>query len=203
VTTATNTEENILEAARKVFMQKGFAATRMCDIARTADINQALLHYYFRNKNKLFMVIFEQETKNFQANILSILRSEHIFFDKIRFMVETEIQKISLAPYLPMFILSEMHSNPERMEQSLGGGHQHAELFNTFRGLVEKEYAAGRIRKVCSFQLFMSILGLTMFPFLAQPMAKRALNINDHGFDQLISDRAQYASDMLIQSLRV
>ena len=59
MTATSSTEDVIVEAARAVFMQKGFAATRMCDIAQTAGINQALLHYYFRTKDKLFSIVFE------------------------------------------------------------------------------------------------------------------------------------------------
>lgn len=203
MTAAISTEEHILEAARKVFMQKGFAAARMCEIAKTANINQALLHYYFRKKDKLFAVIFEQEAANFHSNILSILHSKLPFFEKLRLMIEKDIQKIASAPYLPMFILNEMHSNPERLEQYLCSSNRHAEIFNTFSELVVQEHAAGRIRAVNPRQLFLSILGLTMFPFLAQPMVKMALGIDNESFDQLITERIAYASDMLIHSLRV
>ena len=48
------TEERILEAAKTVFMRDGLYGARMQDIADTAGINKALLHYYFRNKEKLF-----------------------------------------------------------------------------------------------------------------------------------------------------
>ncbi len=201
MTTVKNTEETILEAARKVFVQKGFAAARMCEIAKTANINQALLHYYFRKKDKLFSIIFEQESRKFYAEFLSILKSERPFFEKIRLLVAKEIQKISSAPFLPMFILNEMHSNPERLDQFLGSNHRHAEIFNVFSEVVLKEQAEGRIRKVCPRQLFLSILGLTTFPFLAQPMIKHVLDIDDTAFNQMMSERVDYASDMLIKSL--
>lgn len=203
MTTAGSTEAQILEAARQVFMQKGFAAARMCDIAKTANINPALLHYYFRKKEKLFSIIFEQESSNFHSNIISILRSDRPFFEKLRLMVEKEIQKITSAPYMPMFILNEMHSNPERMQHCCETHHRHTELFNTFREVVEQEQTAGRIRPVCPRQLFLSILGLTMFPFLAQPMVQLALNIDPASFNHLVAMRIQHAGDMIIRSLQV
>ena len=54
-----NTESRILEAAKEVFIAKGFDGARMQEIADTAEINKALLHYYFRNKDKLFEAVFE------------------------------------------------------------------------------------------------------------------------------------------------
>ena len=199
---AVSTEETILEAARKVFMQKGFAAARMCEIAEMAGINQALLHYYFRSKDRLFGVIFEQQSNNFYSNILSILHSDLPFFEKLRLMIAKEIEKISSAPYLPMFILNEMHSNPKRM-QCNGSWDRNTHFFKTFSDLVEREYEAGRIRKVCPKQLFLSIMGITMFPFLAQPMVKMAMEIDGLSFEQLMQERAEHASELIIRSLQI
>lgn len=199
---AASTEETILEAARKVFMQKGFAAARMCEIAETAGINQALLHYYFRNKDRLFSVVFEQQSHNFYSNIISILQSDMPFFEKLRQMIAKEIEKISAAPYMPMFILNEMHSNPKRM-QCNGSVDRNSHFFKTFSDLVEQEYEAGRIRKVCPKQLFLSIMGITMFPFLAKPMLQMALEIDGLSFEQLMQERVEHASDLIIRSLQV
>ena len=55
-----STEQKIREAARKVFQAKGMHGARMQDIADTAGINKALLHYYFRSKDQLFEAIFKE-----------------------------------------------------------------------------------------------------------------------------------------------
>ena len=56
-----NAEERILAAAKKVFTTKGMAGARMQDIADEAVINKALVHYYFRDKDKMFEVVFRAE----------------------------------------------------------------------------------------------------------------------------------------------
>lgn len=202
MTAVTGTEETILEAARKVFMQKGFAATRMCDIAQMAGINQALLHYYFRSKNRLFDVIFEQQHQKFYASIESILSSDAPYFDKLRQLIASEIQKNMAAPYLPMFILNEMHSNPKHL-QCDGTSSRHTRLFELFSELTQAEYEAGRIRAVSARQLLLSIMSLCSFPFLAQPMIKHSMAIDDHGFQQFMQERADHASDMIIRFLEI
>jgi len=55
-----NTEKVILEAAKKVFIKKGLDGARMQEIADEAGINKALLHYYFRSKERLFEAIFSK-----------------------------------------------------------------------------------------------------------------------------------------------
>jgi len=203
MTTTTNTEDTILEAARSVFMQKGFAAARMCDIANTANINPALLHYYFRKKEKLFSVIFEQESFKFHSDMLAILHSDLPFIEKIRLMIKREIEKVANAPYLPMFILNEVHSNPENADKYTYISNRHQELLKVFCNLVENAQKSGQIRNVCPRQLFLSIQGLTLFPFLAKPMIKAAAGIDEHKFLEMMHERIEYVSDLVIRSLQI
>ena len=65
----TSTEEKIKEAARVVFHKKGYAATRTRDIAEEADINLALLNYYFRSKEKLFDIIMVETLSGFLQHL--------------------------------------------------------------------------------------------------------------------------------------
>ena len=67
-----STEKKILEAAKKVFIAKGMAGARMQDIADEAGINKALLHYYFRSKDKLFETIFAEIAQRFLPRINEI-----------------------------------------------------------------------------------------------------------------------------------
>ncbi len=50
----------IIDAALKVFSRKGYADTRMADIAREADMSYGLVYHYFENKEKLFDAIVEE-----------------------------------------------------------------------------------------------------------------------------------------------
>ncbi len=58
------TEVIIKEAAKKIFLKKGYAGARMQDIADETGYTKALLHYYFRSKEKLFDVIFLEVFSN-------------------------------------------------------------------------------------------------------------------------------------------
>ena len=50
----------IIDAALKVFSRKGYADTRMADIAREADMSYGLVYHYFENKETLFDAIVEE-----------------------------------------------------------------------------------------------------------------------------------------------
>jgi len=52
------TKRKIMHAAKKEFAEKGFSGARMSSIASIAGVNQALLHYHFESKKKLYINIF-------------------------------------------------------------------------------------------------------------------------------------------------
>lgn len=86
------TEERIKEAAKKVFVQKGYSGARMQDIANEAKINKALLHYYFRSKDQLFELIFMENIQKMMPKINSIIDSDDKLFDKIeKFVAESVV----------------------------------------------------------------------------------------------------------------
>ena len=85
-----NTEQIILKAARKVFTHKGFDGARMQEIADEAGINKALLHYYFRSKDKLFEAIFKEVITTFFPRIISVLTSDLSLFEKITLFTDSK-----------------------------------------------------------------------------------------------------------------
>src|SRR6516164_1899370 len=51
----------IIEGARKAFLDQGFDAASMNDIARTAGVSKGTLYVYFQNKEQLFQAICSEE----------------------------------------------------------------------------------------------------------------------------------------------
>src|SRR6478735_10691909 len=93
-----STEEKILNAAKKVFLTKGMDGARMQDIADKAGINKALLHYYFRSKDKLFERIFIEEAQKFMPRVTHIMLSEMTLFEKIEKFVGEYIDTLIQNP---------------------------------------------------------------------------------------------------------
>ena len=104
-----STEEKIKQAAKKVFLQKGYAGTRTRDIAEEAGINLALLNYYFRSKQKLFEVVILEKIQKLLITILPAIHDESTTIEeKIDLVVSNYIDMLTENPDLPIFILSEL-----------------------------------------------------------------------------------------------
>src|SRR4051812_42533624 len=103
-----STEEKIKAAAKKLFTQKGFAATKTRDIAEEAGINLALLNYYFRSKQKLFEIVMRENVILFIGGMIdSIKTNQHLSFEKkLEILIDSYIDTLLANPDLPFFILS-------------------------------------------------------------------------------------------------
>ncbi len=68
-------EKRIVDAALKVFSTKGYAETRMADIAREAGMSYGLVYHYYENKEKLFDAIVEDWWAGFYRELESLKES--------------------------------------------------------------------------------------------------------------------------------
>ena len=198
------TEKAILEAAGKVFTCKGFAAARMEDIAKEAGINRALLHYYFRSKDKMFDLIFNQRVHEFFSGLGEIVLSERKLEHKIRAIIEHEITVLLAHPYLPIFVLQELNQNPERMlEHAHKAGAHPSLLLKKFSIQVKEEIKKGKIRAIDPSQLLMNIMSMAIYPFIAKPVIKTILETDDVGFEVVMKRRKKEVTDFILQALKV
>ncbi|MBK7336511.1 MAG: TetR/AcrR family transcriptional regulator [Saprospirales bacterium] len=83
-----DTEGRVLEAAKRVFIRKGYAGARMQEIADEAGINKGLLHYYFKSKDNLFSAIFEQAFREMVPRQNELFESDLPLFIKLEQFVE-------------------------------------------------------------------------------------------------------------------
>jgi len=159
----TSTEEKIKEAARKVFMQKGYSATRTRDIAEEASINLALLNYYFRSKEKLFHQVMQEKLQQFFGVLLKIINDSSTKLEtKIDLIVSNYIDVLSENPELPLFVLSEMKAHPDTIKKILP-------VQKITPQISFMEQLKDKRPDLNPIHFLMNILGMTIFPFVAKP----------------------------------
>lgn len=190
-----STEDNILLAARAVFIQKGFDGARMQDIADKAEINKALLHYYFRSKKLLFDKIFGDVFYHFIGTIGDIFRSDDAFRVKIRIVVENYIELLKLHPMIPNFIISEISRNPEGFyEMVKGRGFGYHIVFES----IKKATDNNEIPTIDARDFLANILSMVVFPVLAGPLMQFAMFENDKdAYDNWLYKRKKTICDYL------
>jgi TetR/AcrR family transcriptional regulator len=194
-------EERILAAARKAFTTKGMAGARMQDIADEAGINKALLHYYFRDKDKLFETIFMSEAQKFFPKINAIFQSDDPLFEKIERFVNEYIDEMQENPYLPWFVINEINRDPDRFMQNVLGNDNRPKPAK-FLEQIEKEIKKGTIKRISPLHLLMNLLSMTIFPFVAKPMITRNLRLSESQFKQVMEQRKKEIPKFIIDAIK-
>ena len=194
------TEDQILNAAEKVFQRKGMDGARMQEIANEAGINKAMLHYYYRSKRFLFEAVFSKAFSIIAPEINRVLNEDTPLFEKIEKFTHRYIDFIQKHPYLPNFIIQELNRDSDfiKVLQATKGFPD----FRNFQGQVEQEVLEGKIRNIRAEQLFIHLLSLNIFPFLAAPLLKGFLNINDETYQELMADRKEEVTRLIINYLQ-
>lgn len=199
--TTNNTEQQIIEAARKIFMHRGLAGARMQDIADEAGINKAMLHYYYRSKEKLFEIVFFEAVEKLMSRVSAIFSVDLLLEEKIQSVIGSYISSIAENPYLPLFIMNEINQNPDRFVQRF----VHAPSFPNIQGfvmLLKEAMDNGTIRRVDPVQLMISVISMCVFPFVAKPLMQAVFHIDNPSFDTFIEERKSFVSSFVLSALR-
>jgi TetR/AcrR family transcriptional regulator len=203
-----DTEQRILDAAHVVFVRTGTAGARMQEIAKEAGVNSALLHYYFRSKDRLAEAVFHRAAAQLMPAVVGELLSDRSLPDKVRAIVEIEIDRLSRTPYLPGYIISELTHHPERIAQLISAltGSQPEALGRKLLRIVSEqiggEVRAGRMQPISPEQFMVNLLSLCIFPFAARPMITALMGLDDKAFARFIRERRDTLPDFFLNALR-
>ena len=164
-------EQQILAAAEQEFLTKGYDGARTTSIAQAAGVTHAMLHYYFRTKEQLFERIVDEKFETMSHSMFAIMGDPSLpIVERIKGGIEAHFDFIAANPLLPRFVINEIISRPERYKllyKRVG-----AVIDNVYCGLqfeIDRSAERGEIEWVDVKMLFVSILSLNIFTFLAYP----------------------------------
>ena len=195
-----STEEKIKDAAKKMFLEKGFGSTTTRDIAECADTNIALVNYYFRSKERLFQEVFKESFGETFLPVARILNDDLPLEAKIYKFVDHMTELLKRDPLLPMFVLSEMRGEHSKVCDMMTAIHQ--QEVNRFQQQLEEEAAKGNIRKTDFSQVEISLMSMVIFPFISMNMLKMKKNLTTEEFYQLMDERKKAIPEMILTYLR-
>jgi len=195
-----NTESQILNAAREVFIAKGLDGARMQEIADHAGINKALLHYYFRTKEKLFEAVFTEVAANLFPAIKQVLAAELAVKEKITFFVKVYLTGIRENPFIPAFVINTLNSNPDRFLKHIVKSGIDPRLLQK---QIDAEAARGLIRPVKAEHLVVNVIAMCIFPFVARPIVQNVFNMSNDEYRSYLDSRETEIVDFVLKSLAV
>jgi len=203
-----DTEQRILDAAHAVFLRRGTAGARMQEIADEAGVNKALLHYYFRSKDRLAEAVFQRVARTLFPPVLAVMGSPIPLDEKVRRFVALELDTLARSPFVPAYLIAEMNQHPDRVGQFIhalvgvpidaAAGQMRAAL----QAQIDAGVAAGTLRPIAAPQFMVNLIALCVFPFAARPLMAVALGLDGAAFDAFIARRKVELPEFFLNALR-
>ncbi|MDX2302001.1 MAG: TetR/AcrR family transcriptional regulator [Microscillaceae bacterium] len=191
-----NTEERIIQAAEKILLKEGYAGARMQQIADEAQINKAMLHYYYKSKEKLMEKIFSKKFNEFIPKVAEVIQSGATFEVVLRYYIDNYLDLLEKNPYLPLFLIDTMHRNPEFINQipELPG--------KVFVAGIEQQIAQHKLPPIKPYHLLLNIIGLCVFPVLARPIFKKVFQLTDEEYQIILKERKEEVYHFILDAVK-
>lgn len=199
-----DTETQILEAAHRVFLRRGTAGARTQEIADEAGVNKALLHYYFRTKERLAEAVFLRAARTLFPQMLAALASDLPLRDKLQQAVEAELAVLEANPYLPGYIISEFQYRPDYFRDVLVGALPvdavRRAVFDKIQTQLDAEADAGRLRPTRAEDFIVALMAQLVFPYAAAPMLETLLGLDEADRHAMMERRREHLADAILRS---
>lgn len=161
-------KERILKVAQKTFAKKGFKATTTQEIADKAKVNKAMIYYYFRSKDNLYLEVL----KNFFNKISSSFSDDSLMSltppEKFKLFMSEYLDIISKNKEMPSFILQCFLSRKKHVLHVLK--ELILPLYKNVLELFEEGKAQGYFRDLDFANLSTTVVGAVVFYFVASPL---------------------------------
>lgn len=195
-------ENRILEAAKQVFVRKGYEATKMGDVAAEAGIGRTALHYYYRTKEMLFDAIFDQLIGALLPNLGAIIDENTSFLEKLPKIIDQYVKTLQRNPLFPIFVINELERAPEHIYHSILKNPSRIEPIIRMRRQMEKEMEQGLLKKLPVYYVATTLISLLVFPMLVRNPFTAIFMGGDAGkYEAFLQERIPFVTDIMIRLL--
>lgn len=200
-----NKEKTILAAAKEEFLDKGYDGARTTSIARNAGVTHAMLHYYFKTKEQLFVSIFEDLIGEVVEQ-LTVLLSEgnKPLVERLQDGLLLHFDFVTKNPRIPVFAIREILSHPERLNLVKG---KISPIVSTLYITVDREIKEAQKRgeitaDIDAPRLLIDMVSLNMFPLFVQPIFKEILGDEKGNLTKYLETRRKETLETITRRLK-
>lgn len=154
---ATNKYEEIIQAAVKLFEQKGYHATSVQDIADEVGLQKGSLYHYISSKEDLLMQLAHKSITDFNNRLEKIIASDLTNVQKFQAAIENHLHAVTQNVQLTTVLLREAFSLGEDQHQVIQ--ELTDKYLNLWTQLIEEGIAAGEFNPVNARITALAILG--------------------------------------------
>ena len=182
------TYELIINTAKNLFFKEGkFNATTQ-EIADAAGVNRTLINYYFRSRNALFDLVFEEGKKEDERRQKMIVMSDLPVREKLELFIDYFLVQAKTYPYREVYMLTQMTKG----EGCVYDKKEHIkDMTEKFYVELEQEMEKGTIQKMKPIQFMLNFISMLIFPVAMRPFLQNNFELNDKEYEKILSDRKE------------
>ena len=186
----TSTEQAILDAAEELFFDKGYKLATTTAIAAKAGVTHAMLHYYFRTKEQIFLKVLDKNMNEMFTMLQTVMSPDLTLKEILKEVVNLHYSFLSRHEKLPSLILELAGTCPEmfhrykaRLRETVD-----TEVFN-HRIRFDREVDAGTLNRIDWFQMMFMIISMNLSTFLALPLMRNVFGMDSRQETAFLEER--------------
>jgi AcrR family transcriptional regulator len=166
-----NVRQALIDAARALFLERGFERTTARQIAAAAQTTPAMIHYYFGDKEGLFQTMLDQTIAPLRELLTREVGSSAGTLEPATLMA-MQMRLVAANPWIAAIVLHEVLAQPGRLRpmfvRDIAGRHMPLLV-----KLMEQGKCSGKFRADLNSQFAaLSFISLCIFPFLARAVVE-------------------------------
>lgn len=176
----TEKQKHLLIVAERLFATNGFDGTSVRDIAQEANVNLAMISYYFGSKEKLLQAVFEMRTRHIREQIIGMIEDQEMEpLEKIYTLIEQYVERIMNHQHFHKIMVREQIA---QKDTTITGLIQSTKKMNQelIRKLIHEGQKKGAFRKNIDIPLMMMTLFGTANQMVSTQHHYRELNNLQH-----------------------
>lgn len=199
---APDSRTQILDAAERLFAQRGFARTTIKEIGREAGVNSALLYYYFTDKHRLYREVLERLVGKLVARTSNRLEAGGSPTERLQAFVEAQAQVLAANPNFPRLMVRELaESDAAHAVEQIK--HIAVTAFRRLCDLVREGQESGAFRDGVDARFAaISVISQVAYFFVARPAIRILLASGPEGpSPAVVRAYARHAADFALAAL--
>ncbi len=181
-------EQEILLAAEDEFLRSGYDAASTAVIAKAAGVTHAMVNYYYRSKEQLFVKVLDGCVSELLEKIRLLMKSDGDFIELAAESAATLFDSFLAKRRLPFLLLDVARTHPEFLEH----------YRETFRAVceasvrrhsayLEQQIREGKVAPCSIGDIFDTVISLAIAPFLNAPMLENVLGLSGEGIESYLA----------------
>lgn len=193
-----NKEQEILLAAEKLFAEKGFKGATTSLIAAEAGVTHAMLHYYFRTKEQIFLKVCDSYMEEVRSELRPIMEPAVYDVKLIKTVTEICFDFFSSHSGQMSLFLEVAKERPELLEEYVAElGRYMGGALTAHQERTESAVREGKINDISFSDLLLDIVSVCASPFFFEPVVDNIMKMDAARKKEVLESRKREAVELI------